>query len=281
MTCRTCGTYVLNSGASNLLGTGRYAGHLWSYSAVTRRASEEGQLHILNETDIDRIPLEIRPPSTPLEVLDQLLDRIATDKPMYGDIALVSPDDYPLYRLRSSDEMKGLVRLASDIGLLIAHLTTVPEMRVQLSTTGWARVADFRQGRGQGVFAFVAMSFDTSLNDAYDLGIRPAIEACGFTALRVDRAQYNDKIDDRIVADLRRSRFVVADVTMHRQGVYFEAGFGLGRGLDVIYTCRADDIGNAHFDTRQYNHIVWSTVEQLRERLRDRIEATVGIRITG
>jgi hypothetical protein len=47
-------------------------------------------------------------------------------------------------------------------------------------------------------------------------------------------------------------------------------------GLPVIWTCRADDYEGAHFDTRQYNHIVWRTAKELRERLFTRIKVVVG-----
>jgi hypothetical protein len=49
----------------------------------------------------------------------------------------------------------------------------------------------------------------------------------------------------------------------------------MGLGTPVIWTCRKDDIKNAHFDTRQYNHIIWSTAEELREALHLRIAATI------
>ena len=68
----------------------------------------------------------------------------------------------------------------------------------------------------------------------------------------------------------------MADVTNHRQGVYFEAGYALGLGIPVIWTCRKDDLDNCHFDTRQYNHIVWETPEELATALEHRIRATIG-----
>jgi hypothetical protein len=73
---------------------------------------------------------------------------------------------------------------------------------------------------------------------------------------------------------------LVADFTQGesgaRGGVYYEAGFAHGLNLPVIFTCREDAIGKVHFDTRQYNHIVWETVEELRDKLAKRIAATVG-----
>ena len=64
--------------------------------------------------------------------------------------------------------------------------------------------------------------------------------------------------------------------TFRVYGVYFEAGFAMGLGIPVIWLCRKDDLENAHFDTRQYNHIPWESAEDLRSQLRDRIIATVG-----
>ena len=93
--------------------------------------------------------------------------------------------------------------------------------------------------------------------------------------LRVDLKEHNDKICDLIVAEIRRSKFVVADFTLHKAGVYFEAGFALGLGIPVVWTCREDELNQTHFDTRQYNHVVWKDAQDLFEKLKRRIEATI------
>jgi nucleoside 2-deoxyribosyltransferase len=82
-------------------------------------------------------------------------------------------------------------------------------------------------------------------------------------------------INDAIIAGIKKSRFTIADFTQHKAGVYFEAGYALGRGQKVIYTCRADEIANAHFDTRNYQHIVWENSEDLKQKLIDKITAFV------
>jgi len=91
----------------------------------------------------------------------------------------------------------------------------------------------------------------------------------------VDQDPHNEKIDDRIMAEIRRSGLLIADVTNHRPGVYFEAGFALGLGIPVFWTCRETDIDAAHFDTRQYNHVVWANSEELKEKLANRIAANI------
>lgn len=128
--------------------------------------------------------------------------------------------------------------------------------------------------------AFVAMWFDPSMDDAYSQGIQPAIEEAGYKALRIDQKLHNNKIDDEIIAEIRRSKFLIADFTQGedgaRGGVYYEAGFAHGLGLKVIFTCREDAIEEVHFDTNHYNHVVWATPVELHKGVKDRILAEFG-----
>lgn len=128
--------------------------------------------------------------------------------------------------------------------------------------------------------AFVAMWFHESTIEAYEKGIEPSIIEAGFEPLRIDQKEHINKIDDEIIAEIRRSRFLVADFTQGqdgaRGGVYYEAGFAHGLGIPVIFTCHADSVKELHFDTNHYNHIVWNTPEELRESLKNRILAVIG-----
>ena len=149
----------------------------------------------------------------------------------------------------------------------------------RVTISGHVRIAE-ESANTDASQAFVAMWFDDSVESAYDEGIAPAIRDCGFNAKIINRDSTVDKIDDAIIAQIRRSRFLVADFTHGdegaRGGVYYEAGFAHGLGIPVIFTCRSDVIDEIHFDTRQYAHIVWNTTGELRDSLRDRILARIG-----
>lgn len=123
--------------------------------------------------------------------------------------------------------------------------------------------------------AFVAMSFDEDLRNIWDDGLKPAIEQAGYEPVRVDQIEHNNSITDEILSGIIQSRFVVCDFTRHKHGVYFEAGFAMGLKRPVILCCNKDDIGDAHFDTRNHNHIVWETVDELYQKLIYRIIATI------
>lgn len=87
--------------------------------------------------------------------------------------------------------------------------------------------------------------------------------------------EHNNNICDEIIAEIRRSKFLIADFTGQRGGVYFEAGFAYGLGLPVIWTCKKDDVSNLHFDINHYNFILWEKSEDLCTNLCNRILATI------
>ena len=122
---------------------------------------------------------------------------------------------------------------------------------------------------------FIAMWFDPSQDIAKD-AIKSAVLGAGYNPIRIDEVQHVNKIDDEIVARIRQSKFVVADFTGQRQGVYFEAGFMLGLGRPVIWLCNQSDFKEVHFDARQYNTIVYTDPSDLRLKLQFRIEAILG-----
>ena len=165
-------------------------------------------------------------------------------------------------------------------GLLEDGLNAHGLLRFIIRPLGYQRIRELELTQKSSTFGFIAMWFDNSMDDAFNRGIAPGIRDAGYEPLRIDRTEFEGKIDDQIIAEIRRSRFLVADFTQGepgaRGGVYYEAGFAHGLNIPVFFTCRADALGKVHFDTRQYNHITWETPEELRERLANRISAVIG-----
>ena len=149
----------------------------------------------------------------------------------------------------------------------------------QVTVDGHGRIAEL-QTNPSSLQAFVAMWINDETERAFTEGLKRGIEDAGYQGLRIDKKEDVVKIDDEIISEIRRSRFLVADFTQGndgaRGGVYFEAGFALGLGIPVIFTCRTDMVDKLHFDTRQYAHILWDEPEDLRVAIRDRIRARLG-----
>ena len=153
-------------------------------------------------------------------------------------------------------------------------------LNYQVTVSGYSYLTDIDHVHADSSQAFVAMWFDDSMDEIWEMGLRPAIKNTGYEAVRIDQKEHLNKIDDEIIAEIRRSRFLVADFTQPetgaRGGVYYEAGFAHGLNIPVIFTCRNDSLEQVHFDTRQYPHIVWETSQQLRDSLTNRISAVLG-----
>ena len=149
----------------------------------------------------------------------------------------------------------------------------------RITVSGYERVAEQSTKKDLSQ-CFVAMWFDDSMNKAYEEGIEKAVDECGYESRRIDKKPTVNKIDDEVIAEIRRSRFVVADFTHGADGargsVYYEAGFAHALGLPVIFSCRKDQEKQLHFDTRQYPHILWENPEDLYAKLTERIGAVIG-----
>lgn len=181
------------------------------------------------------------------------------------------------------EEAWGLVELMAADGYLI-----LDHQSIRLTTKGLDKVEALESSGADTRQVFIAMWFGSDMDEAWRLGIAPAVRDAGYEPFRIDGKEHNNKIDDEIVAEIKRSRFLIADFTcglvevdgkrhaLPRGGVYYEAGLAHGLGMEVIFACRADLMNDVHFDTRQFAHIVWETHEDLRAKLYNRIVATVG-----
>ncbi|MGC3989608.1 MAG: hypothetical protein QM796_08020 [Chthoniobacteraceae bacterium] len=147
---------------------------------------------------------------------------------------------------------------------------------VIVTPLGWKEIQT-RQ-LSEGTIAFVAMWFDPQLTEAWKGPITRGVRKAGYEPFRVDQKEHNNDVSDEIIAAIRTSKFVLADFTGHRGGVYYEAGFAAGLGKEVIRTVRKDHVGAIHFDTRQLNHIIWDVddLANFENAITNRIIATVG-----
>ena len=218
-------------------------------------------------------------PSNILELQKRSLMLLYQKFPKYGsEIMDIDPchyfaeDDtdfaFVLDTMLSNNLINVKIKKSGDGSLLIASPIVIAEH-------GWMEIQkNIELNYSKQVF--IAMNFAPEMDSVY-LVIKKAVSELGYDPMRIDKKEHNNEISGEILYEIKNSYFVVADVTGHRNGVYFEAGFALGQNKPVIWCCREDD-KNLHFDTRQYNHIFWKNEEQLYEKLKDRILGTIKIK---
>jgi nucleoside 2-deoxyribosyltransferase len=249
---------------------GNFAGKKYIYSGAIRELNGKGILVRLD--DLDVLEHSVVVPEGPLDQIDRILLYLHRRMEAADSFAeMDSKYDYPIAYAKNPDEFAFLREQARKLGFLETHPNNLESAR--LAIEGWKHLSELREKPMESDQAFVAMWFDSDLNAAYTEGFQRALDQTGYKPVRLDLTEHNEKICDLILAEIRKSGLLIADFTGQRGGVYFEAGFALGLGIPVIWTCRDTDIDHLHFDTRQYNHIVWKDPSDLREKLTRRIEA--------
>ncbi len=214
----------------------------------------------------------------------RLLRFLVECTPMIGREVIVDHRDESMYAACAWSESTGI----EEVAFLVDYLHNMGYVRVEyfsgrfdvtVTVDGFKCISD-ESVSPKVSQAFVAMWFDKSMHDTYERGIHVGVRNAGYLPLRIDRKIHANRIDDEIITEIRRSRFLVADMTHGddgvRGGVYYEAGFAHGLGLPVIYCCRSDKVDGLHFDTRQYYHIIWDDPLQLAGELTTRIGALIG-----
>lgn len=271
VSCQRCGEFQISGTAVALLQSmdEHQRAHVSGWCLDQDRG---GAIAVLNSENIRQIAQ--RPSLGVLERADRLLVEAARNtKQLAVHIDGTEPRYLAATYSTNTNDIKMLMRLLQGKGFL----SELKAFNAGISTEGLIRLDELRVQPKLGMKAFVAMWFSDELNAIYTQGFQSAIIEAGYDPVRMDKIEHVNRIDDEIIAQIRMSRFLVADFTGHRAGVYFEAGFALGLDIPVIWTCRKDDIKKLHFDIRQFNCIDWTSGSELHKRLRHRIEALIGV----
>ena len=113
---------------------------------------------------------------------------------------------------KSMDEIRELAQHLLEKQALRNVANVHGDMRVRVTVAGFEEVRPRPQAPAYDQ-AFVAMWLDDSIRELYDEGIKPAIRNAGYEPYLVDDDLSVDKIDDAIIANIRQSKFMVADLT--------------------------------------------------------------------
>ncbi len=183
---------------------------------------------------------------------------------------------------RNSEELLGLFQAIYERGWInVKFDTTSGEYMLyfSLATSGFVHAEQLLTTNIDSNRAFIAMAFSKDYEEICEEAIKPACKRCGFEAQKVDDEHYNGNIVDKIIVEIKRSKFVIADYTHDNSGAYYEAGYADGMGLKVIECCEKswfDEPDNkVHLDKRNNNLILYENYVHLEDQLVERIRATI------
>ncbi len=228
-------------------------------------------------------------PNDYLEKLDRILINIGRKtnnspldyyQPDYHDFGLffVEPQSKFYFDEKPSADSKNFInaKIVQTIDIL-EQLDWVKQSRehvngihnITLTIQGLKRLHELLNLTENKTQPFVAMWFPSDgeyvgvLNN-YVNSITKAILQAGYSAPYIaNRDKYNGAIMNKVINQIRESRFLIADLTCDKKagmrgGVYYEAGMAAGLGMPVILTCHKKAQKFVHFDLKQFNTIFWN-----------------------
>jgi len=147
-----------------------------------------------------------------------------------------------------------------------------------LTFEGWERYNEFQRIHKDSRLAFMAMKFgDKTLDHIFNDIIKDAIDKAGFEIRKLDDVKRAGLIDDKLRVEIRRSKFLIADLTHDNNGAYWEAGYAEGLGIPVIYICEESKFKDkkTHFDTNHHLTLTWKDEEEPLNEFLEELKATI------
>lgn len=300
--CKVCGNYVTpdlfdvnhycdkDKVASYLFYHGKYALDFNSDEKYFVLTTADNKDKYTNSSYIKITPeiIEAFYPRTFSERIDKILLYIAKSSSYIGDsIEMTYGEMHSACFITRYDKLRRNLlepQISEQVSTLVKYLKSNEYIGcssgpkgfvIQLLPDGWKRVDELQRDVSKGKNVFIAMSYDEEMNAVED-AIKAAIATCDYNPIILKDLEYNHQIVPEMLHQIRQAKFVVAEFTNHNNGAYYEAGYALAQGKEVIHLCRRSSFGkDGHFDVKQINTILWDDTEDLKDKLTKRIMATI------
>jgi len=168
----------------------------------------------------------------------------------------------------------------------LAHNTFDSSMNFDgyLTFDGWERYDELQRSNKDSKLAFMAMKFGNPILDRVFIDIiKKAVYDTGFEIRKLNEEHRAGSIDDKLRVEIRRSRFLISDLTDDNNGAYWEAGFAEGLGMPVIYICEEShfDKRKIHFDVNHHLILKWKDDEESLKQFAENLKATIRETLVG
>lgn len=228
-------------------------------------------------------------PKTFAERIDRILLGMAKKSQFFGDKIVYTKSQIlsAMFVRRFDNNGKSIEEKAVDYQLIeilkylhdngyVQHHTDIATHTFIIKPEGYKRIDELQVEESKtSKNAFIAMSFADDMKEVRE-AIKAAVIETGYIPRIMDEIEHNHQIVPEMLHEIKQARFVIAELTGHNNGAYFEAGYALGYGKEVIQVCSKEKFGtDGHFDVKQINTVLWETADELTKKLSARIQATI------
>ena len=289
-TCPECGIFQMNT-FNNKPNLSDYDKLLLSRYYSMLDPLDNKRLFILAGNNYKEITQSINYPVDLLEKINGVVNYFRHNTKIFGKELEINIDkDFRLFFCFNSEELNEILKY-----LIANNYIAKNGNKYKLTVEGFIYYQKNIIPENKSHQAFVAMWFNRdenlekrhfNMDKVYAQAIKPAIEAENkYASIKIDCVEHCNDINDEMISQIKKSKFMLADLTGYRGGVYWEAGFATGLNIPIIYTCNEHwlhtneelNIEGVHFDVNHKNIILWDyeNLEDFKEKIIKRINAVI------
>lgn len=283
LNCQICGRYRIDISLAN--DTSNLMSHddLYMVSGVLRELDLTGiDLPYITNSNLHEFMKHNLVPdlNDPSDKAKKLIKQMRKRSNYYGAVVdLHYSVDYPLAYAKNEDEMEAIVRLLVNKGLFenTDKYSVRGSYRAILTAEAWDVANKINKIVTDSSQAFIATWFDDSMDDSI-VAIEQAVLVSGYKPVCIKYEKFSEKIIDKALNEIRKSKFVVVDLTGGRNSVFFEAGFAVGLELECIYVFKKNteiNNNNLEFYVKHYQCYQYESGDELKELLVNAIGARI------
>lgn len=239
-------------------------------------------------------------PKTFSEKVDLFLLGLASRASFMSEVITFSKEEFEsaCFVIRKADGSTKPVseRVADQINYFIGYLVKqeyieATSCRCIILPKGLERIDSLQRDiKNTTKNVFVSMSFSEGTKETRE-ALRNAIIDAGFSPKFIDEIIHNKQIVPEMFRLIRECRFLILEISDPNYGAYYEAGYALGLGKEVIICCSKEAFNRKyeteeeqkyakylrpHFDIAQKQILVWDDYADLRKKLSEWIKALFG-----
>lgn len=317
--CPTCGTYVYQKDLYGPIIT-KYKNEFASYLYYSKNIEEDSDKNrfffIGSERNYEKIvkdhpwvhhiteqEIEAYMPGTFSDTITSILLNYAKRATYIGNIFTISKEEFEssLFirrydkkgnRLKESkiNSQKRQICEYLDDNKYLEISYTDDGVKILILPEGWKRIEQLQRDDSNNKNVFVSMAFNENTKKTREC-IREAIIGAGYSPKFIDEIIHNRQIVPEMFRLIRECRFLILDITEPNYGAYYEAGYALGLGKEVIIASSEEMYNKKyeseeekkyekylkpHFDIAQKQTLIWKDLDDYRITLEQWIKSIIG-----
>lgn len=231
--CNNCGKYQITMEAFDDLPTllnGRYNNKKHLISGFLKEMTELNlPTEVITNDNIENLFMNSKIPKTLQDKMDKLLSYFyRKTETLFQEIVIdITRQQNAIGYAKNMRELESMINALSQLGYLKVEGRGMGRRGCVLTLSGFSRAEKLQKEVVNSKQGFVAMWFSEDMMNVFEEYISRAIRESGYDPFIIPMKEHNDDICDNIIAEIRKSKFLVADFTGK------EAGFILKQVLPV------------------------------------------------